>query len=307
VRRQEEETEAEFEARLAFTLAAALDKRGQHRQAWEALLKANQQEYPKHEQAYHRHRARMDAVRAAARQQPAPPLHSDARGDEPLSVFIIGASRSGKTTLERLVAQLEGVKRGFERRLIEPASRRASQLSGLLTIGDVAELPKSLESRFREFYLQDLQEFAAGARIVTDTHPAMIVSVGRVAAAIPKARFIFVKRNVFDIALRIFMKLYRSGNHYAYDIRTIVEHLSWYYEMIDLWRAKIPEITLCVDYEEMIGRPQTTLLRLAELCGAVSPDSPLPELGDDRGCSGPYREFIEAALGAVSARMNRDD
>jgi tetratricopeptide (TPR) repeat protein len=295
VRRQEGQSQEEFDTRLAFARAAALDKLGRYEEAWEALLQANRREFPRHADACRRHRARMQAVRKAAEQEPARYANEGAEL-QPLSVFIIGPSRSGKTTLEHLAAEMKGVRRGFERRLIEPASQRASQLAGLPTISDPIELPKTLDARFREFYREELEEFAAGAGIVTDTHPAMIASVGRVAAAIPKVRFIFVKRDMFDVALRIFMKPYRTGNPYAYDIGTIFVHLSWYYDMIDLWCERFPDIAFSVDYEEMISQPGATSRRIADLCGVLAPESPLPDLGDDRNCSAPYRSFIQAEL-----------
>jgi adenylate kinase family enzyme len=93
---------------------------------------------------------------------------------QPLSLFIIGPSRSGKTTVEKLVKQLNGVKCGYENRLVERATRRTSQLSGLLTIRNPVDLPKALDERLRKIYLEELLEFADGAKIVTDTYPAMI-------------------------------------------------------------------------------------------------------------------------------------
>ena len=56
----------------------------------------------------------------------------------------------------------------------------------------------------------------------------------------PNVRFIFVRRDHFDTALRIFMKPYRSGNHYAYDLKSIFEHLAWYDRMIDAKSSPAP-------------------------------------------------------------------
>ena len=36
------------------------------------------------------------------------------------------------------------------------------------------------------------------------------------------------------------MKRYRTGNHYAYDIETIFEHLSRYDQLMDLWMQRFP-------------------------------------------------------------------
>jgi tetratricopeptide (TPR) repeat protein len=296
VRRFEELTEDEFEARLAFTRAAALDRLGRYGEAWTVLLEANRREFPKHKRAYERHRVRMEAIKNAALRATISPAQESAGEMTPLSLFIIGPSRAGKTTLENLIGHMPQVKRGFERRLIESATRRASQLAGLLTIDDPAALPKSLDDRLRRLYCSDLVEFAAGARIVTDTHPGMIVSVGRVAAALTNVRFVFVKRDPFDVAMRIFMRPYRAGNPYAYDIGTIFEYLSWYDQMIDLWCARLPGMSLCVDYEQMIDRPELVLREVAKLCGTTALNCGPHQLADDRGCSAPYRSLIEAEV-----------
>jgi hypothetical protein len=213
----------------------------------------------------------------------------------------MGPSRSGKTTVEQLVKQLEGVKCGYENRLVERATRRTSQLSGLLTLRNPADLPEALDERLRATYLEELLEFAGSAKIVTDTYPAMIPYVGRVASTSPNARFIFVKRDRYDCALRIFMKHYRAGNDYAYSIETIFDYISWYYDMAEIWLAKFPELTISVDYHQVVGEPKATLARLAEFCGARIAKGELPKLGDDRDCAQAYRELLDHTLKAQAA------
>jgi len=290
----------DFEVLVAFAGAAALDRIGRHEEAWRNLLEANGREFPRHREAWLRHRARMNIAREAARRQDVikrnAGLERSGSGEAPLSLFIVGSSRSGKTVLEGLVALLEGVRRGFESRVVEPAVRRASQLSGLLTINDLSDLPRSLDRRFSQFYADDIRRFARGARIVTDTHPGMITAVGRVAETIPSARFVFIRRDRFEAALRIFMKPYRRGNHYSYDIAAIFDHLACCDEMIDLWSEKLPDRAITVSYEDVVADPEATLARVAELCGSDMPSGLRPELGDDRGCARPYRPLIEAAL-----------
>ena len=296
VRRQPEQGEHEFQALCDYTRAAALDRLGRHEEAWAVLMDVNCREFPRHEAAHRAHMSRLAGIRDSAARHAAPGTHErrPAAAGQPLSVFIIGPSRSGKSTLERLLAELDGVKRGFESRLVEPAARRASQLSGLLTVGDPAGLPASLDSRFREIYLEEVRGFAAEARVVTDTHPGSIASVGRIAATLPGVRFVFLRRDLDDVALRMFIKSYRAGNHYAYSIATIFEYLSVYYELVDLWLERLPQIAMTVEYNEMIEDPAGTLARTAEFCGLAPPSRAMPELGDDRGCAAPYRQFIAA-------------
>ena len=117
----------------------------------------------------------------------------------------------------------------------------------------------------------------------------------RIANLLPGARFIFMKRNLRDLALRIFMKSYRSGNAYAYDLRTIREHVEWYDAMSDVLAEKLKDSALIVRYEDMVSEPEATLDAVCALCGLRRGEEPLPELGDDRGCAGPYRAQIDEA------------
>jgi tetratricopeptide (TPR) repeat protein len=297
---QEGQDRADFEILIGLTRAAALDRQGRHAEAWASLLEANRREFPRHQQADRRNALRMDAAYHAALSEGGPVAERVTQdASHPMSLFIIGPSRAGKSTLERLVGALDGVKRGFESRLVEPAARRTSQLAGLLTAVDPVELPRSLDAQFRKIYLEDLGEFAHSARIVTDTHPGMITAVGRIAAIIPNVRFVFIRRDSQDLALRILMRRYRTGNHYAYDIGTIFEHLSRYDQLMDLWMERFPRLAIALTYEDLTTDPKATLARVAGLCGATVPDRPLPVLGDDRNCSQPYRELMAKALAAT--------
>jgi hypothetical protein len=273
-----------------------LDRQRRYSEAWNYFIEANRAEYSRHEANYKKQRVRQDAVRKAADMLPVfrdrPPVLDNC----PISLFIIGASRSGKTTLERLASTLPGTKRGYENRIVDRAVRRASQLSDLPTLSIPNDLPQSLDSEFRKFYLEELKNAAGGAKIFTNTNPGMNYGLGRIAMVLPNSVFVFIKRDPYDVALRIFGKKYNTGNHYAYDIKTIFEYIAWYYEMVDLWLDKFPTVTRVIQYEAMIADPATALKVVADLCGVPMSDSPLPQLGDDRGCAAPYREMMDAAL-----------
>ena len=117
-------------------------------------------------------------------------------------------------------------------------------------------------------------------------------------AAWPNVRFIFVKRNLEDNVLRIYMRKYKSGNYYAYGLTSIRDHIDWYHQMIDVLAEKLPDIVRVIHYEEMVADPATAVGIAADLCGLEMAGRPLPSLGDDRGCAEPYRELMAAAAAA---------
>ncbi len=284
-------------ATLAFARATALDNAKRHQEAWRELSAVNAriavtltEVLRKDERS---HAKLLDLLNTLTRNPRIP------RDEAPCqSLFILGPSRSGKTTMEHLAAHLPGLRRGYENPIVENATRRTFQGAGLITRGKLVELPPQLDPVFRQNYLEDLKERAGEARIFTNTHPGRIADAWRLAVAVPGVRFIFVKREPYDLALRIYMKHYRSGNAYAYDLAAIFRYIDWYHAVMDGIAARFPELARIISYEDMIADPRAALATAAQLCGLAVPDCPLPDLGDDRGAAAPYRELMDAALSA---------
>jgi Flp pilus assembly protein TadD len=287
----------EFESLAAFARAAAFDKMGRYAEAWDNLVAANRPHFREHQDAYQKDSRRQAAFLAWLRNCPidAKPAGADESG-YPLSLFILGPSRSGKTTMEKLVSSLDGVKRGYENPIVENAARRAFQTAGFITRDLMIEMPPALDKMCRDFYFEELAERAGSAKVFTNTHPGRIFDVARLAAILPTARFVFIKRDVDDLTLRIYMRKYLAGNAYGYDVGTICDYIAWYHQTIDVLTEKLPGIARTIRYEDMIADPAAALGSVAGLCGMPAPADPSPELGDDRGCAEPYRGFIAQAL-----------
>jgi len=294
--RGEHQDKADFESSACLARAGVLDKTGRHAEAWENLVAGNRtmfgarrnectRAFQLQEEVFKHVRNSRFKVRGGV----------PGRGKNAVSLFILGPSRSGKTTMEKLISVIDDVKRGYENPIAENAVRHAFQDEGFLASELYANLPRELEKSCREIYLDDLEERAGSARVFTNTHPGRLADAARIAAIVPNVRFIFVKRNLDDITLRIYMKKYGTGNSYSYDIGAIYKYLTWYYRMIDMLAENLPRISVVIQYEDMIADPAAVLSSAAELCGLEIPEKPLPELGDDRGCAEPYRAFMATA------------
>lgn len=284
------EADPEFRNTFAFVRAAALDKAGRYEEAWEHLVTANRTIAA---------RCQTDLKASLVRQERSLAWLRNARfasiepGNEtPVSLFILGPSRSGKTSLERLIGSLDGVKAGYENPIIENAVRRTYQAAAMPASAYLEELPAALWPAFRENYRRDLLRRAGQARVFTNTLHGGIHDAAIVARLIPNSRFLIMKRDPDDVALRMYMTKYLAANSYAYDMRSIRDYLRWYDQMTDLTVEKIPDICRIVRYEAMAGDPGTTLRRAAEFCGLVAGDIGTPTCGDDSGCAAPYLELM---------------
>jgi tetratricopeptide (TPR) repeat protein len=286
---------ADFDSAVAFIKAAALDKMGKVDETWELLTSANRTIYLKREQDVRAvNETQLAALEQLKRSKIKP--FTDDDPSKAISLFILGPSRSGKTTIEALVATLGGVKRGYENPIVENSVRRTFQLAGLLTERAFDLLPPALDVQCRNLYTEELLRRVGPAKVFTNTHPARIYDAVRIASTLPNVRFVFVKRNVDDNLLRIFMRRYSVGNSYSYDLKAGRQHIDWYNDMIDTLAEKLPTISRVVRYEDVIADPGATLQLVADLCGLPGGHDVFPDFGDDRDCSRPYRALLAAAL-----------
>jgi Flp pilus assembly protein TadD len=285
-------TDPAFRNTFLFARAAALDAAGRHTEAWETLVAANRPLAAEYQAELKANIARREKSLARLRAISGSPQRATG-GEHPISLFILGPSRSGKTTLERLVGSLGRVKTGCEVPIVEKAVRRTFQAAAIPTSGRPEDLPVDLLPLFREKYLEDLARRAGTSRVFTNTLPGHIHNAGLLASVIPNVRFLLVKRSVEDVLWRIYLTKYLYGNAYAYDLAAIRDHLDWYNSMIDLTAKKLPEISQVVSYEAMVDDPAATLHRVTALCGLGVHELPAPSLPNDRGCSAPYRGFLD--------------
>jgi tetratricopeptide (TPR) repeat protein len=287
---RQSEPDAEFKNTFAFVRAAALDKAGRYAEAWQHLVTANR---PLAAQCQAELKANIDWREkrlAWLRGTPPPAIESDGVG--PISLFILGPSRSGKTSLERLVSSLGGVKAGHESPIVENAVRRTFHGAAIPASILLEDLPSSLHPTFRDHYREDLLRRAGPARVFTSTLHGRIHDAGIIATLIPNSRFLIMKRNWNDVALRMYMTKYLEANSYAYDLKSIRDYLNWYDTMIDLTAEKMPGIATVVSYESMTTDPAAALRQAADLCGLRVGDGQVPVIGHDRDCADPYLEFM---------------
>ncbi len=287
-------SEKDHKIHVAFTRAHILHGKCEHESAWAELKRANDPLASRYSQDLARHRERREAITIRAKAYRAPKtLPVATAGEIPVSLFILGISRSGKTTLERLLDRIPGIKRGYENPIVEIAVSRTSQEAGLLTMNQLGDLPADLGGKFALHYTNNLRIRAKSADVFTNTNPGRVADVGRLAELIPNVRFVFITRNRADTALRIYLKHFREGgNAYAYDLDSIFAEIDWYHDMFAIWQERLGDICLCVTYEEMIADPAGQVARVAAHCGLRITPGEMPAIGDDRGCAEPYSALM---------------
>jgi tetratricopeptide (TPR) repeat protein len=281
--------DAETKNSFAFVRATALHTAGRYAEAWRQLEAANVPLAAQHQSELKDDIARREkSLARLCNATYRPPLAANS----PVSLFILGCSRFGKSTLEQLVSSVPGVKAGYEGPIVENALRRTYQSAALPIRPHLEDLPAELLPSFRNHYMADLTKRAGTARVFTSALSSRIHDAGLIASTIPNIRFVLLRRNSKDSALRIYMTNYLRGNSYAYDLKSIAAYMDWYARMIDLMAEKFSKISVIISYESMIADPMAAVRQVADLAGLSVDDGMKLHPVDDRDVAKPYAQLM---------------
>jgi tetratricopeptide (TPR) repeat protein len=174
-------------------------------------------------------------------------------------LFLLGPSRSGKSTLENLLMGLPNVCPMFEN-------------INLHTIKELREI-----SMVDIFYHDENNLLKMGYNVVTSTSPATMFQIDRLLDTFSDSFCIFVKRNWIDIASQVFTTEYTKGNLYSYDHSSILEYLENYDATWEIIKQKVPHRIIEISSEDIFNKPQETVKKISQFIGARFEVDNLPD------------------------------
>ncbi|MGJ8534539.1 MAG: tetratricopeptide repeat-containing sulfotransferase family protein [Alphaproteobacteria bacterium] len=275
-----------------------LERTGHHNVAWQHLEAVNAKiwsDVKPEVSSYFRRQEESFLYARAFNFSDVHPLKLRHQGVNP--IFIVGASRSGKTTLEGLLGGFEEVRKGYESKVVERALARTSLQVGLPKLRNFWSLPDNVDGDFSNVFNQELSGRAQGSRFFTVTYPGVINHAGRLARILDNAVFVFLKRDMSDHVYRCYQKQYAKGNNYSYDLATCRDYIENYNTMMDFWHKKLNMRSIMINYEDLVDNPRKALGQVAKRIQLKLPTDMNYVVGDDRDCAKPYETQIHKALG----------
>jgi tetratricopeptide (TPR) repeat protein len=182
-------------------------------------------------------------------------------------IFILGPSRSGKSSLEHILTHNQKAMANYE-------AININYLNELL-INKKFNINANFENTFfkKEEDLLDLSYEA-----IISTNPSSLFYLDQICETIPGSYFIFVERNELDIASEIFTRDYNEKNFYSYDPADIKQYLKTYELIKDAFLSKIQNHTLRISYEEMRKEKKYTVDKISEFMKIdFSSEEPYPQ------------------------------
>jgi len=171
-------------------------------------------------------------------------------------LFILGPSRSGKSTLEKLLIGSPNVYPMLEN-------------INLNAIGEMKNSPKKFKKLSVKdlFYHDENNLFKLGYDVLTSTKPESMFNIDHLIDTFENVFCIYVKRNRIDIASEIFTNEYNEENFYSYNHSSISKYLDTYEAIWEILKQKAPQLTLEIPFEDILNKPQEVVDKINGLTG----------------------------------------
>lgn len=215
-------------------------------------------------------------------------------------VFIVGLSRTGKSTLESLLAQHQNIQARHESCFISDWV----QSHHYDKTGTFFDKQKHLLTQKSQIFVQEYQGFMRlgikkSKTHFIDTTPYHVEYVGVLHKLFPQAKFIYCDAEPNDLYWKIIFKYYMEGNSFSHQITDVQNYHTSVQSLMNHWelKAKIPFKR--VQFEDMIHHPLRTVNEVLSFLGLDalhSLDFDAREHQQDIGFSKPYcaltRSFV---------------
>lgn len=177
-------------------------------------------------------------------------------------IFVTGLPRSGTTLVEQILASHSAVDGGDELGLLRWS---IEQLGGFGIGGFDAASPDALRSARSLFLRLVTERFPGGGRVVDKTL-ALSRSMGAVAALLPDAPIVWLRRDPLDSAWSVYRTFFLRSVDWGWTEDSIAAFFRNEDRLFDHWTRVLGDRILVVPYEELATDPAPWRERITRFC-----------------------------------------
>lgn len=187
-------------------------------------------------------------------------------------IFIVGMPRSGTTLTDRILSSHPQVHSAGELQVFGQALALAcgSQTPTLLDPQAIARAAQADWSRVGEMYLSGSRAMAGNTPHFIDKFPHNFLYLGAIARALPKARFICLRRDPMDTCLSNFRQLFATDwpyFDYAFDLLDTGHYFTLFDRLMAHWQRAMPGRVMTLHYETLVDAQEASTRALLAFCG----------------------------------------
>ncbi len=258
------------ELHLRHALAKELEDLGEHRAAFAHLAAGKAKKRATLDYSFETDRALFDSVHATCTEEFLARAGEGYPSEEP--IFVVGLPRTGTTLVERILSghsqvQSAGELPSFGLCVKRAAGTRSSRTLDPETIAAAANADFAVLGRR---YIESTRVITGRKPRFVDKMPMNFFLVGFIAAALPNARIVCVRRGALDTCVAIYRRLLAPDYvyyRYAYDLSDIGRYYVCFDALMRQWRRLLPGRFLEIRYEALIADPRREAARLLEHVG----------------------------------------
>ena len=188
------------------------------------------------------------------------PLPCDGKSIYPTPIFIVGMPRSGTTLIEQIISSHSSVTPCGE---LTTVGRLANQL-----MPGSEKVTESNLLRFREQYLDRINQLAEDKPYITDKMPQNFLYLNLISKALPEAKIIHTQRDAAATCWSNFKTYFtKNGLGYCYDLKDVVEYYRLYVDLISYWDENYSQGIYHLNYEQLTLEQDSETRRLIEHLG----------------------------------------
>lgn len=185
--------------------------------------------------------------------------------DDERPLFIVGLPRSGTTLVDRILSSHSAIRsRGETSDLVMALVAGAGKVASK---AELVERATRLDfAALGQRYCTNLAE-DGGARQIDKT-PVNFLYLGVIAAALPRARVIHLRRNPMDACYAMYKTLFRMAYPFSYDLGDLARYWVGYDRLMAHWKRVVPSTQLIeIAYEDLVADQEGQSRRLLEFLG----------------------------------------
>ena len=246
----------EGKAILNFSLFKAYEDVGEYEQAFECLKAAND---AKRDSLPFKELQESNMVEnKKATFTPAFMKEYEGKGyDSDIPVFILGMPRSGTTLTEQIISS-------------HPQVYGAGELPDLGTvIREMGPMTPANAAAMGQAYVDKIKarDVTGKALRITDKMPGHCNNIGLIRCMLPQAKIILCRRDPIDNCLSCYKQNFATGHYWSYTLETLAGHYNKFAELMEYWKALLPDQFIEVQYEETVNNFEEQARRLIDYVG----------------------------------------
>ena len=185
-------------------------------------------------------------------------------------IFIVGLPRSGTTLVDRILGSHSMVYSAGELAAFSTAAIAAVNRAAKRPVAKLEFAEAALDLDFEQLglnYLEATRPRTGHTAKFTDKRPINYLYAGLIHAALPKARFIALRRSPMDSCYAMYKTLFAAEYPFTYDLSDLARYFIAWDALMRHWETTLGENWLTIQYEDLVRDPESVGRQMISHCG----------------------------------------